>query len=242
MHEASLHQDNCFLSLTYNDENIPDRGQLVYRDFQLFMKRLRRHAKKRLSFYMCGEYAPENERPHFHACIFGFDFPDRVPAQLLNDDPLYNSETLDRLWGLGFSTIGNLTFSSAAYVARYCLKKVTGFNAKYHYARMDSRGPYSLTPEFSRCSLRPGIGARWLEKFNSDVYNFDHVIVNGQETKPPRYYDKKLGLSDPDRLEELQFSRALRGRQAYADNTPERLMARQTVTQARIKHLHRKAS
>ena len=70
MHEAQLHERNSFVTLTYKGD-VPDEG-LRYRDFQLFMKRLRKYASgQQIRFYMCGEYGDEKGRPHFHACLFG---------------------------------------------------------------------------------------------------------------------------------------------------------------------------
>jgi len=42
MHEAQMHRYSCFLTLTYSDEFLPSDGTLVLKDFQDFMKRLRK--------------------------------------------------------------------------------------------------------------------------------------------------------------------------------------------------------
>ena len=132
VHEASMHPDNCFLTLTYRDD---DRAiSLDYTDFQLFMKRLRaRFPRDRVGFFACGEYGETNPRTgikdggkyraHFHAILFGFNFPDRKPVKLLNGSQLESSETLDQLWRHGSCKIGKVSFESAAYVARYAMKK-----------------------------------------------------------------------------------------------------------------------
>ena len=127
-----------------------------------------------------GEYGSTTKRPHFHACIFGWDFSDRLYFKRTESgEIIYTSRTLERLWPYGFSSIGNVTFQSAAYIARYCTSKVTGDAAKIHYRREDENGEYFLTPEFSHMSLKPAIGKTWLEKYKNDVYNHDYVIVNG---------------------------------------------------------------
>lgn len=251
LHEAKLHEDNCFLTLTYDDDNLPPSGSLFYEDFQLFMKRYRKLAKVR--FYMCGEYGEETFRPHFHACIFGHNFPDRVLLKTTKaGSKIYTSATLQRLWPQGLSSIGDVTFDSAAYVARYCMSKVTGPDAKHAYRRystsvdeihldMETGEIYSheLTPEFNHMSLKPGIGSKWFDKFKHDVYPHDYVIINGKEVKPPKYYDKLYSRTNPQDAEYVQHLRLLSGRARYSDNTPERLAVKEQVTKAAISQLKR---
>lgn len=241
LHEASLHERNCFVTLTYSDEHLPRRGMLDYEAFQKFMKRLRKHAAPtRPRFYMCGEYGPENGRPHYHACLFNWDFADRTYwRKSPSGEKLYRSEILEKLWPFGNCEIGNVTFESAAYVARYCVQKVTGFNAKYHYHRVDQDGPYQLPPEFNKMSLKPGIGASWLEKYQDDVYPDDFVVIKGKEAKPPKYYDKLLTRWQPEIAEEIAFKREQDARAKYEDNTDARLAVKEKVAQARSQLLHR---
>lgn len=254
LHEASLHPDNAFLTLTYDDANIPTTGSLFYEDYQLFMKRLRKHAEPiKPRFYMCGEYGEETGRPHYHACVFAFNFPDRVLLKTTKaGSKIYTSETLQRLWPYGLSSIGDVNFDSAAYVARYCMSKVTGPDSKYHYRRHSTEVDdihldletgeiytHELVPEFNRMSLKPGIGATWFEKFRADVYPHDYVIINGKEVKPPKYYDKLYSRTRPDDAEYVQHLRELSARARYEDNTPERLAAKEKVKQASISQLKR---
>ena len=130
VHEASLHTDNCFITLTYSPDCLPSDGSLNHDDFQKFFKRLRKHiAPKKIRYYMCGEYGEDLQqpsklgRPHFHACLFGLDFDDKQLYIVRDDVKLYTSATLEKIWGKGFVTIGDVTFESAAYVARYIAKK-----------------------------------------------------------------------------------------------------------------------
>lgn len=240
MHEASLYDANCFLTLTYSPDNLPHRGQLVYSDFQKFMKRLRKDCGFPVRFYMCGEYGSENGRPHFHALLFGLDFADkRHFKRLPSGDSLFVSDTLNRLWPFGFASIGNVTFESAAYVARYCVQKVTGWNARFAYSRLDADGVYQLVPEFNKMSLKPGIGARWLEKFSTDVFPRDYVVVNGVKSAVPKYYDKLLDRSNPDLLEEIKERRVADAKLRFEDNTDERLGVKEVVAKARNKMLIR---
>lgn len=235
MHEASLHAENSFVTLTYSDEHVPDDYSLRYRDFQLFMKRLRKEYGK-VRFYMCGEYGERLYRPHFHACLFGCGFPDRdVYLSSDSGSTVYRSASLERLWPFGFSSIGDVTFESAAYVARYVLKKVTGQAAEDHYMRvLEETGELvSVVPEFTHMSLKPGIGAEFYRKFRSDMYPRDYVVVNGQKVKPPKFYDR-LEKEDDQRAAELELLRYMKSFEYDGDGTPERLAVREKVTRARL--------
>lgn len=255
MHEASLHDLNSFVTLTYDSNNLSP--SLNYRDFQLFMKRLRKSSARdasgteagtnptdarsgagRIRFFMCGEYGDNFGRPHFHALLFGKGFADRVEwKRLPSGSQLYRSKELERLWPYGFSSVGDVTFESAAYVARYCMKKVTGDAAAEHYQRVDCRTGelVSVVPEFARMSLKPGIGADWIRLYRTDVYRGDgdaYVVVNGMKCKPPRYYDQYM--SETLERDVFEFSRHVKALERLDDQTPERLAVRERVTRARL--------
>lgn len=121
MHEASAFDSNAFVTLTYDDASLPPNGSLKYSDYQLFMKRLRKAIEpSKVRFYMCGEYGEEEFRPHFHACLFGFDFPDKVKFKTTGSgSTIYTSKMLETLWPHGLCSTADVTFESAAYVARY---------------------------------------------------------------------------------------------------------------------------
>jgi hypothetical protein len=191
---------------------------------------------------MCGEYGDTTFRPHFHACIFGYDFPDKKPFKRSGSgSTLYRSDLLEDLWPYGQSLIGDVTFESAAYVARYVMKKVTGFNAKSHYERVDddTGEVFSMVPEFTKMSLKPGIGAGWFDKYHDDVYPHDYVVVRGLETKPPKFYDRLLERTDPEAWEALQFERDTAARLNFLDNTDERLAVKEVVKKAAITNFRR---
>lgn len=221
MHEASMHEASCFVTLTYSDEHLPAHGSLVYRDFQLFMKRLRRaRPGARIRFFVGGEYGDELGRPHFHACLFGVSFADRVRLTSVLD----RSSEVDKLWRLGMCSLGSVTFESAAYVARYCLKKVNGDLAEAHYA--------GKVPEFGRSSLRPAVGAEWFARYWRDVRGDGRVVVRGRKSSLPRYYRKLFRGVDADRADELQSARELLGLSRRWDETDARLRVREEVVRA----------
>jgi hypothetical protein len=243
MHEASLHSENCFITLTYDNDHCPTDRSLNYGDFQRFMKRFRKRFKdSTIRFYMAGEYGEKFERPHFHACIFGFNFPDRTLWKRTPSGSLiYRSKSLEDLWPFGYSSIGDVTFESAAYVARYVMKKRTGRGVGDHYETtdMETGEIKDRTPEFNRMSLKPGIGYGWYEKYHSDVYPHDYVVVNGREVKPPKYYDKKFAEDFPEAFESLQLERFIDAQSRYEDNTDERLAVKEQVLDAKLGRLKR---
>lgn len=243
-----MHAVNSFITLSYGEEFLPLNGSLDYAVFQAFMKRLRQRAwrndsSNRIRFYMCGEYGELRQRPHYHSCLFGFDFYDKL---YLGKSPagskLYRSAMLEELWPYGFSSVGEVTFESAAYVARYCMKKITGPRADEHYSVVNiDTGEISVrTPEFNHMSLKPGIGGPWIKKFMSDVYPHGKVVVRGRECPPPRFYDKKFEELDGLAYEGLQYGRHLETVARSSDNTWTRLLDKETVTKARLKTLVRK--
>lgn len=232
MHEASMHTDNCFITLTFSDEYLPSDGSLHVEDFQLFIKRFRKSiSPNKLRYFHCGEYGNKLGRPHHHACIFGYDFPDRKLFSRRDGVRLYTSDMLSQLWPFGFSTVGDVTFESAAYVARYVLKKITGLSASDHY-----QGRH---PEYVTMSRRPGIGGTWLAKYGSDVYPHDYMVIRGGiKSRPPRYYDNQLQLSDPVIYNDLKLRR-----QRAAENNPnanyQRREAADKITKSKSKQLKR---
>lgn len=238
MHESSCYERNCFVTLTYDNVHLPVSGSLDYSEFQRFMKRLRRFAAPEgCRFYMCGEYGPLNWRPHYHACIFGFDFSDKVyHSTSYSGDKLFSSDALSCLWPFGFSSVGGLTFESAAYVARYCVAKRTGRNAQDWYTRPDGS---VLEPEFNGMSLKPGIGAAWLAKWESDVFPRDYVVVRGVKCRVPDYYDRLFGMHSPNDLDEIKQGRILEALSRVEDNTDARLLVKEAVHKAAVRQLSR---
>lgn len=232
LHEASLHEENCFLTLTYEDANLPKSGSLVKKDFQDFMKRLRkRYEPKKIRYYMCGEYGDENLRPHYHCCLFNHDFADKTIWTVRNGNSLYTSETLSKLWGHGYCVIGDVTFDSAAYVARYIMKKVTGPHAEFHYG--------DLVPEYNNMSQ--GIGKEWYEKFKDDCFPSDFIVVNGKKMGVPKYYEYLLDKDDPELLKLLKARRKYELSKVDEEElSARRLDVKQVCRQSKVNLLSRR--
>lgn len=244
LHEASLYEDNCFITLTFSPEVLQTRDNpwsLDVRDFQLFMKRLRKRFGSRIRFYHCGEYGENNGRPHYHACLFNFDFPDKKLWKKVGEHNLYVSKELETIWGQGFCSIGDVTFESAAYVARYIMKKINGDRAEEHYQWVDDETGEirPLKPEYTTMSRNPGIGKEWFDKFSYDVYKDDFVVINGKKCRPPKFYDTQLEKLDPAMYDELKDARLNNIDRMHKDLTPERLEARERCQKLRMKRLPR---
>lgn len=231
MHEAKLHDRNCVVTLTYNDDSLPATGSLVKRDLQLFMKRLRKKHGKGIRFYACGEYGEINRRPHYHCILFNHDFDDKKPyKKSVVGDQLWTSNIAERIWGNGFAVIGEVSFESCAYIARYIVDKMTGPLAADWYSYVDADGEIiSVVPEFTNMSRRPGIGSGYFDKFGAEVYIHDSVIMRGKEIRPPRFYDVKFEAIDAARLSKLKLKRRREALKHQADNTPERRRVKETV-------------
>lgn len=187
IHEAMMHEESCFLTLTYDDQHLKSE-KLIYKDFQDFMKRLReKYPHKQISYFVTGEYGDKNKRPHWHACIFGH-IPEDSKYKYSNDrgDKIFQAETLKSLWPMGISEYGTITFESAGYCARYSAKKL-------HH------GPDGHQYEpISKKSSKHAIGKRWLEKYWQDAFTHGRIILpDGKSCSIPRYYEKWLLKHNP---------------------------------------------
>lgn len=214
MHEAHMHENNWWVTLTYSDENLPEKRSLKREDFTNFIKRFRKHGAK-IRYFACGEYGDNTQRPHYHAILFGA--PRAIESLQLHSRgsyPLYTDDFTTRVWGLGHAVIGAVTFESAAYTARYVCKKITGNAAKAHY-----RG---RTPEFSAMSLKPGIGAQFFYKYYEDITNYDRCTTRGgRHQRLPRYYDKLLRSCDDALYHHIKYTREQNA--LYSDKTAPHL-------------------
>lgn len=239
MHESQMHEYSSFITLTFNEENCPYPPSLDVAPFQKFMKRLRHHFPN-ARYFMCGEYGSQFGRPHYHACLFGVHFYDRVEwSKSPSGEQLYRSDLLERLWPLGHSSIGSVTYESARYVANYCTKKITGSRAVEHYQWCD---PYTgqifdRSPEFATCSRDPAIGISWFLKYHREVFKSNGeagVRIDGMSVAPPRAYELMLEKMEDFRSDEYAFQKHTAAREFTDDYTDDRLRVREIVTRARL--------
>lgn len=247
MHEASLYEQNCMITLTYNDESLPkDMGLELYAHQRFFKRFRKKFSEKKIRFFMCGEYGEKYLRPHYHYIIFGHDFDDKYHYDTRNGVKYYRSPTLEKLWPSGFSSIGNVTFQSAAYVARYCMKKITGPMAEDAYWRCDedTGEVWQVRPEFNAMSKGSrkgtgGIGKRWYDLYKKDLYPSDNIHVDGRQVAVPRYYDRLLEQDDIELFTEVKNRRVIRAKALSANYNDERLAARNEVLKSRLNLLPR---
>jgi len=248
VHESQMHQENTFVTLTYDQKNLPHDGSLKKSDFQKFMKRLRRrHEDKTIRYFHCGEYGEKLSRPHYHACIFGIDFSDRVPYSQANDVITWTSEELTDIWGMGFTTCGELNYATAGYTSRYILKKITGNRAEDHYTKLD---PYTgelikIQPEYVTMSLGrkkgEGIGGTFYKKYESDFFPRDECPIPGKGVykSVPKYYERIFAEKDPDTYEQIKQARKLYRDTHANEYTAKRLETKYKVKKAQLAHLPR---
>lgn len=238
--EAKMHRENSFITLTFDDKHLSVDRSLDKRDGQLFMKRLRkmlwREYRKKVRFFMCGEYGEQFGRPHHHALIFGHAFADRKFLRRTGSGfNIYMSKELQSVWPNGYTSVGDVTFESAAYVARYVMKKVTGVDKEEHY--VDKRTGVIREAEYTVMSRRPGVGATFFDKFKSDMYPFGTKVVRGVEVKSPRYYDSLYEKGDPEAFRRLKAKR--NNLINVLENTMSRLLVKEEVVLNKISKLKR---
>lgn len=235
-----MHETSCFLTLTYSDENLPDDCSVSVRPLQLFMKRLRKRFGSGVRFFACGEYGDANNRPHYHVILFGCDFADKTLWRRTSAGYYtFRSAVLEGIWTLGHSEIGEVTQASCAYVARYVIKKINGERAEEHYTRVHAvtGEVFRVKPEF--ICMSKGIGGTWFDKFATDCFPSDFVVIDGCKRPVPRYYTKKMAELDALEVERIKYERSLRAEKHSADNTPERLAVRERVLRDRMARFKR---
>lgn len=252
-HESQMHTENMFVTLTYDDHNLPKFGDLKHEHFQKFIRALRQSSGKKISYYMCGEYGPtcpkhqtENcpecgpiHRPHYHALIFGYDYPDKTFAYTRNDNRYYHSDTLAKHWPHGNADISEVTYKSAGYVARYILDKQIGDTNHLYDVHYQGDLVHTRQIPYTRMSLKPAIGKTFYEKYNSDIFPHGYVVLpNGKQARVPQYYMSLYEQDDPLAHERLKWQYE-KYAQDDTDSTPERLADRKIYKVQQIDNLKR---
>lgn len=188
-HESLYHTRSCFVTLTYNDSNLPSDFNLERDDLTKFMKRLRKRYGEGIRYIACGEYGDRYGRPHYHILLFGLDFTDlkyfHKPGSKF---PLYTSKELHKVWTFGNAIIGKATREAAGYICRYTLKK--NFSRTYT----------DRVPEFLTMSRRGGIGLRYFKENFRKIFPVDTIVMSVKgvfkKFSVPPYYLRQLKLHD----------------------------------------------
>lgn len=215
--EARYHDQSFFVTLTYDEDHVPpvvdSAGNTNYtlfpKDLQDFVKRFRDqqsyHHDNKIRFYAVGEYGHLHHRPHYHIIVFGAILDDLRPmGKSMVGTPLHTSETIEKLWQRGRVEVEPLSWESACYCARYTVKKL-GKSETDFYEKL------GIIPEFTRMSLKPAIGARYLEDNIERIYKSDEIFIPTTESvrhcKPPHYYDEKYDLIFPEQMASIKENR-----------------------------------
>lgn len=242
MHEASLHDQSCFLTLTYSEDALPVDESLTHPHIQDFFKRLRYHLKIPLRYYMCGEYGENGtKRPHYHIILFGYKPTDLIPygvnkiGQTLNTSP-----QIEQIWQKGNIDVSDVTFESCSYVARYIMKKQLGNDA--NYSHITQHGLVTdREPEYTAMSRKPGIAKDWFDLYHSDIFPHDELQVLNKKgvhyAKIPRYYDNLMDQLDPELMASIKEKREIQAHENFP--TDLQLHAKSVITQRKLDKLKR---
>lgn len=258
MLEAEYHDENYFITLTYDDEHLPvteyidkdtgefkyNNGTLVKKHMQDFNKRVRRSLEYRgydgFRFYMCGEYGTTSARPHYHMIAFGLHLDDLEKYKDTPHGTLYTSKFLSDKWQKGYVIIGNVTYESCAYVSRYIMKKQKGVSANVY-------SDFNILPEYTNSSRKPGIARQYFEDHFDDLYPSDRIVlIGGRVVSNPRYFDSLIEVIDSDLLQTVKDTRCEIAEriQAYkneltSETYQEQLRSAERNKEAQIKKLAR---
>jgi hypothetical protein len=251
MHEAKMHALNCFLTLTYDKEHLPADYSLHKPHFQDFMKRLRhRLYPGKVRYFMCGEYGGKLGRPHYHAILFGEDFSASRRLWTVNaGNNLYTDSVLSQAWGHGLAVIGEVNYTTCAYVAGYIRKKTRGL----HLEEIDPETglkPYELqdpktgeiiqrVPEYADMSRNPGLGRSFYERYGHEIRRDDTVVSAGRVMRVPSYYDGLSAQHDPTRLEVIKQHRRAEAKRIQRSLTPERRRLKEDYLRVVVNQHHK---
>ena len=254
MQEAQMHEENQFLTLTYDDDHLPADWSLRPHDVRRFVRRLRRKYSGQLKYMVCGEYGGEGSRPHYHMIVFGLELPDKeVVSTNKNGDRLYRSEQLESVWKNGFVQAGAVTHQTAAYVASYTLKDTSiksrdkeGKLLKYTVTDKDTGEIQERRRPFFHTSTNGGgIGASWFAKYGADVISSGKFVYRkGKEfIEMPalRYHLKLHAKADELDAEALAQAKAVEADrpEKRKESTRERREVKASVREAKMKQRRR---
>lgn len=211
-------ETNWFLTLTIDDDHLKDyiteRGFATVRidDISTFMKALRGRWSSQyhvdgIRFFGASEYGDKSMRPHYHILVFGLPLFDLIHYKN-NDrgDPMWISRELEDVWQRGQIIVGEFNWNSAAYTARYVMKKCDGMSQKVY-------DDLCIEPEKTRMSRRPGIAASYFDANLDHIYDLDEIVLpatignNLQVISPPKYFDKRLEKVNPLLLAKIKSER-----------------------------------
>jgi hypothetical protein len=220
--EAKMHEQNCFITLTFEDEHLPKHGSLRLEDPQKFLKRLRKYLEKdwhmvdgvktskipcKIKYFYCGEYGDQHQRPHYHLCIFGWAPHDMQIFSQKKSGDQFTSQTIAKIWTQGFHTVSDFTDATGAYTAYYMVKENIFFDlTPYDAIDPDTGEEIKRMPPFQRMSRRPGLGTTFYHKYKEEIIN-NGSYINGQSVPVPQAYLNILRKEDEEKYKVLKTNR-----------------------------------
>lgn len=232
MFESQYHEQSIFVTLTYADTHLPFgnfvdangeifSSSLSLYDIQAFLKRLRERLDRlygsKIRIFYCGEYGELNHRPHYHAIIFGFPLAAKLNFEYSQDGfNYYTSPDIESCWSdrfgvsMGFHVVSDFSYDTAAYTARYIMKKQKGKSLSYlHTSYPDGFSP--LVNPFAHQSTKPGLGYLYFKEHKDEIYTYDSIYYQKDfrvfKSKPPRYFDKLYDLEHHSQFALLRSER-----------------------------------
>lgn len=211
-HEGMLHDHVSVLTLTYDDDHLPQDGSLVRSHLTQFIEKVRyRYRGQIVRFFGCGEYGEKSLRPHYHLILFGPEIVDKVPARKgKSGQVLYSSQLLDECWdNRGFVVCEEFHVQAAAYIAAYIMKK-KDFDSDENgfYEAVDPDGVISRrVAPFVTSSQRPAIGDSFFFKYRDSIYGPSGIVLDGKPCPPVKRYDELMRLHFPDEWENILYDR-----------------------------------
>lgn len=192
--EMRNYENNMFVTLTYNNRNLPSGRNLCKVDLQNFIKRFRDHLSrhygiKGLRCFYCGEYGDRNGRPHYHLLFFGLDT--RTFASVV--DSCWRDR---RGKSMGWTVCKTSCSAHPSYLVSYVLKcfpeltvRVVGSGRKksrQKFLKSDGR----VAPFIGGSK---GIGKCWLStKDCRTAERVGYCVLDGVKYSIPVYYQRFL--------------------------------------------------
>lgn len=180
--EKAVSKSSFFVTLTYDNEHLPDNFGVNREHIKSFIDSLRRRFLKdgvKMRFYLMSEYGGRTKRPHYHAHIF----LDRD----VDKQTFYNY--LVRYWKHGFVHVGRTTIKSVFYTT------------KFHVLPKEH---FHIYPVKNFHVVSSGLGSEWVNRYGKWYLDnsLKYFQIGDRKMNFPNYIAKKIGFlpSDPQAL------------------------------------------
>lgn len=209
--ESLSHEDKCFLTVTYSDDNLPRNKQgiptLMKCEHDDFIKRLRScFSNVRFRVLGSGEYSPTG-RPHFHICLFGLS-SDLLISKTSRYHENSHGVVLEDFscWKKGGCLVAPFDVKTAFYVAKYLVKSQRD---KLDYEKLD------IEPEFIYQSRRPALGKQYALEHKDRLLKDGFIRCKGVKWKIPRYFMDNILNDGSDEYQDLKDRLSIKAQSSY---------------------------